>query len=657
MADLRKHSSTSNVFRFKLTKSADGTAFTGLTSSSSGLIISTICDNEATATAYTQASSNIETITTLGTFAAPTASKCRFKEVDATNHAGLYEFQFADARFSVASAKRLVISVSGVSGLFSADYEVQLTQADVYDATALGLSRLDAAVTSRMATYTQPTGFLAATFPGTVASTTNITAGTITTVTNLTNAPTSGDLTATMKASVTAAVPAAAAIRAEVDSNSTQLAAIVADTNELQTNQGNWLTADVSGLTSELAKVPKSDSTVTWNVTALASINAEVDTAIADAGLTAAGIADAVWDEAIAGHLTGGSTGEALNAAGAAGDPWTTTLPGAYSAGSAGYIIGNNIDAPISTVDTVVDGIQTDLSNATDGLGALKTLIDTMQGNVTDILADTNELQTNQGNWLTATGFSTHSAADVWSVATRVLTAGTNLNDLSTSDIDARLAAYDGPTNAEMVAAFTQIKGATWSSSTDTLEAIRDRGDAAWTGGGGLTAADIADAVWDEAIVGHLTGGSTGEALAAAGSAGDPWITDLPGSYSGADAGAILSAIKTKTDLITAGGFTVQRLSGRTINLFVFETYDYTLSTEDYTLKTINIAFEYNDTDVAAIADGDITKTSNSITFAIPAAVTSSAPRKLQYSIRDTANGNEVLVYGEVHVRSAAKDD
>jgi hypothetical protein len=29
------------------------------------------------------------------------------------------------------------------------------------------------------------------------------------------------------------------------------------------------------------------------------------------------------------------------------------------------------------------------------------------------IVADTNELQTNQGGWLTATGFSTHSAADV----------------------------------------------------------------------------------------------------------------------------------------------------------------------------------------------------------------------------------------------------
>lgn len=82
---------------------------------------------------------------------------------------------------------------------------------DPQDAVALGLSRIDAAVTSRMATYTQPTGFLAATFPtGTIANTTNITAGTITTTTNLTNAPTAGDFTATMKTSIGTAVAASA---------------------------------------------------------------------------------------------------------------------------------------------------------------------------------------------------------------------------------------------------------------------------------------------------------------------------------------------------------------------------------------------------------------------------------------------------------------
>lgn len=73
--------------------------------------------------------------------------------------------------------------------------------------TGLTASNLDTTVSSRMATYTQPTGFLAATFPsGTVANTTNITAGIITTVTNLTNAPTAGDFTATMKTSIGTAV-------------------------------------------------------------------------------------------------------------------------------------------------------------------------------------------------------------------------------------------------------------------------------------------------------------------------------------------------------------------------------------------------------------------------------------------------------------------
>ena len=46
-------------------------------------------------------------------------------------------------------------------------------------------SNLDATISGRMATYTQPTGFLAATFPVTVASTTNITAASGITVSSI----------------------------------------------------------------------------------------------------------------------------------------------------------------------------------------------------------------------------------------------------------------------------------------------------------------------------------------------------------------------------------------------------------------------------------------------------------------------------------------
>jgi hypothetical protein len=51
-------------------------------------------------------------------------------------------------------------------------------------------------------------------------------------------------------------------------------------------------------------------------------------------------------------------------------------------------------EAKQDIIDTVVDGIQTDLSNGTDGLGALKTLIDTVDSEVGDILLDTAEIGT-----------------------------------------------------------------------------------------------------------------------------------------------------------------------------------------------------------------------------------------------------------------------
>lgn len=116
-------------------------------------------------------------------------------------------------------------------------------------------------------------------------------------------------------------------------------------------------------------------------------------TLTADPGDSAATIADAVWDELLSGHTTAGSAGKALSDAGAAGDPWATSLPGAYSAGSAGYIVGTNLNATVGSR-------------------------------------------------------SSHSAADVWSVATRVLTAGTNIvlakgvgvtgfNDISAAQVNA----------------------------------------------------------------------------------------------------------------------------------------------------------------------------------------------------------------------------
>lgn len=108
---------------------------------------------------------------------------------------------------------------------------------------------------------------------------------------------------------------------------------ILIDTNELQTDWAN------GGRLDNILDARSSQS----SVNALPSSSA---------------IADAVWDEAISGHLSAGTTGNALNAAGSSGDPWSTPLPGAYGAGTAGKIIGDNINAPLNTIDTVVDAIK-----------------------------------------------------------------------------------------------------------------------------------------------------------------------------------------------------------------------------------------------------------------------------------------------------------
>ena len=143
MKEILRRGATSNILRVFLQDSAvtTGAGKTGLTNASSGLIISTIADLEATATTYTSAASNVETITTLGTFAAPTAGKCRFKEVDATNFPGVYEIQIADARFNVSNSTQLLVSIqcTGVAPVFA---EYQLIAVDLLDTVRLGLTAI-----------------------------------------------------------------------------------------------------------------------------------------------------------------------------------------------------------------------------------------------------------------------------------------------------------------------------------------------------------------------------------------------------------------------------------------------------------------------------------------------------------------------------------
>lgn len=115
------------------------------------------------------------------------------------------------ASFTIRKNSALKPTTAGRTLDVSAGGEAGLDWANVGSpTTTLALTGTTIATTQKVDVETIKTQTVTAaagvTFPTSIASPTNITAGTITTVTNLTNAPSAGDLTATMKASVNAEV-------------------------------------------------------------------------------------------------------------------------------------------------------------------------------------------------------------------------------------------------------------------------------------------------------------------------------------------------------------------------------------------------------------------------------------------------------------------
>lgn len=132
------------------------------------------------------------------------------------------------------------------------------------------------------------------------------------------------------------------------------------------------------------------------------------------------------------------------------------------------------------------------------------------------------------GAGLTALGDTRLANLDAL-MSSRLATTGYTAPDNTTiTTIAARLGAFTGTGINTVLGFFRALlrgesaitpsdAGGTFDNTTDSLEAIRNRGDVAWTTGTTPpTAGAIADAVWDETLADHQGVGSTGEALDAA---------------------------------------------------------------------------------------------------------------------------------------------
>lgn len=107
-------------------------------------------------------------------------------------------------------------------------------------------------------------------------------------------------------------------------------------------------------------------------VAGVEKLDATVSSRNATTPPTVGAIADAVWDEALSGHATAGSAGQALGAAGGAADPLLNTVPGSYPSGTAGHALGRIGSATIAPIQPVaasgdVEIVQGDDYSADDG--------------------------------------------------------------------------------------------------------------------------------------------------------------------------------------------------------------------------------------------------------------------------------------------------
>lgn len=118
---------------------------------------------------------------------------------------------------------------------------------------------------------------------------------------------------------------------------------------------------------------------------------------------------------------------------------------------------GTTLDGALATVDANVDAILVDTGTTLDGALA------TVDANVDAILLDTAEIGA--------------AGAGLTALATQA----------SVNTIDGIVDAIVVDTGTDIPARFDGVEGATFATGTDSLEAIRNRGDAAWTTGGAGT--------------------------------------------------------------------------------------------------------------------------------------------------------------------------
>jgi antitoxin component HigA of HigAB toxin-antitoxin module len=371
------------------------------------------------------------------------------------------------------------------------------------------------------------------------------------------------------------------------------------------------------------------------NSTKLANLDATVSSRLATSGytapLTATSTANAVWNEVQSGHTTAGTFGKFLDAAvsgvstggvsaGAiAAAVWDEVISGHTTAGTTGKRLGDNLDVAVSS--RLASGAVDILQSAADKVWSTTARALTDKAGFSLTSGEHTNVASDVVTGLTAQGYTSSRAGkldfldaaisgvagSVWNTLTSALSTVNSIGKRLADNVDAAVSSrmatfsYTAPPTVtairqEIDANSTKLDAAISSrlatagyTTPPTVAAIRADLDANSTklanldatvssrlaasayspgGSGTVDNAAIAAAVWNEAIASHTTAGTTGQALSAAGGAADPLLNAVPGSYAAGTAGAALGKIG-------AASITVVNPVSLTGNITIVQSDDY----------------------------------------------------------------------------------
>jgi hypothetical protein len=238
-----------------------------------------------------------------------------------------------------------------------------------------------------------------------------------------------------------------------------------------------------------LADLFNTDSGTTYASAVAGSVVAEIADNAGGSALTAAAIADAVWEEALADHEgTVGSTAEALADAGGSGASAADIADAVLDEALSGHTTAGSLGKAIADIETNAAAILVDTGTTLDGK------LDTIDSNVDSILADTAVIGTPAGVSIAADIAAIESQTDDIGVAGAGLTAvpwNAAWDAEVQSEVADALAVYDPPTKAELDVLGTTALAT--QASVDTIDNFIDTEVAAILEDTGTTLDDLVD--------------------------------------------------------------------------------------------------------------------------------------------------------------------